>query len=116
MYGALMADPTATGAVIVTMSAFTDDAKGFARGKKLRLVDASELRRFILEDETRSVMTLPAPNMLKAEEAPICPKCKTPMVQRNTKRGANVGRAFWGCANFPGCYQKVLPRAELSVR
>ncbi|WP_018968658.1 nuclease-related domain-containing protein [Rubritalea marina] len=35
--------------------------------------------------------------------APLCPKCQIPMLHREAKRGANVGKQFWGCANFPKC-------------
>lgn len=31
-------------------------------------------------------------------DAPLCPKCDTPMVQRNSDRGA-----FWGCPKYPEC-------------
>ncbi|BCD97722.1 NERD domain-containing protein [Marinagarivorans cellulosilyticus] len=32
-----------------------------------------------------------------------CPKCGSEMVVRESKRGANVGRKFWGCSTFPRC-------------
>ena len=34
---------------------------------------------------------------------PSCPKCGGSMVLRETKRGQNIGRKFWGCAKFPQC-------------
>ena len=36
-------------------------------------------------------------------EAPVCPLCKSPMVKRSAKRGANAGNEFWGCSRYPGC-------------
>lgn len=36
-------------------------------------------------------------------EPPTCPQCNAPMVQRNARRGANVGEAFWGCSHYPDC-------------
>ncbi|MCL7744163.1 NERD domain-containing protein [Guyparkeria hydrothermalis] len=32
-----------------------------------------------------------------------CPKCGSEMVLRTVKRGANVGKRFWGCSTFPAC-------------
>ncbi len=32
-----------------------------------------------------------------------CPRCGSEMVLRTTKRGANVGKRFWGCSTFPAC-------------
>ncbi len=34
---------------------------------------------------------------------PSCPKCKSVMVLRTAKTGANRGEKFWGCSNFPHC-------------
>jgi predicted RNA-binding Zn-ribbon protein involved in translation (DUF1610 family) len=32
-----------------------------------------------------------------------CPKCGSEMILRETKRGENTGKQFWGCSNFPKC-------------
>lgn len=32
-----------------------------------------------------------------------CPKCGNEMVLREAKRGANIGKQFWGCSKFPKC-------------
>lgn len=32
-----------------------------------------------------------------------CPKCRGEMVLRKAKRGANKGKEFWGCSNYPQC-------------
>ena len=34
---------------------------------------------------------------------PSCPKCGSSMVLRETKKGQNVGKKFWGCTMFPQC-------------
>ncbi|RAU17063.1 nuclease [Nitrincola tibetensis] len=34
---------------------------------------------------------------------PLCPRCGSAMVIRETKRGANAGQQFWGCSTFPKC-------------
>lgn len=46
--------------------------------------------------------TASAPHVL-ASEAPACPSCHSPMVERTSKRGANAGNLFWGCAHYPKC-------------
>ena len=35
--------------------------------------------------------------------APSCPSCGGVMIKHVAKRGANSGREFWGCANYPNC-------------
>lgn len=45
-------------------------------------------------------------NIIKEKEkssAQECPKCGSLMVMRETKKGQNMGRKFWGCSNFPKC-------------
>jgi len=32
-----------------------------------------------------------------------CPKCGSPMVLREVKKGKNAGNNFWGCSKFPKC-------------
>ena len=38
----------------------------------------------------------------------ICPKCGSQMLKRKSKRGANIGKQFWGCSAFPQC-RSILP-------
>ncbi|MBN8094387.1 NERD domain-containing protein [Vibrio vulnificus] len=33
----------------------------------------------------------------------FCPLCGSQMVLRETKRGKNIGKQFWGCSTFPKC-------------
>ena len=42
---------------------------------------------------------------------PVCPKCNGEMVLRKAKNGANMGKAFWGCGDFPKCRGVVLPES-----
>lgn len=39
----------------------------------------------------------------KKENNKECPKCGSPMVIRESKRGQNKGNKFWGCTSFPKC-------------
>jgi len=39
-----------------------------------------------------------------------CPKCGSPLVERETKRGINVGSRFLGCKEYPKCrFTRDLP-------
>lgn len=33
----------------------------------------------------------------------LCPKCGGPMILRTASKGANKGKKFYGCSNFPKC-------------
>lgn len=37
------------------------------------------------------------------QSTPNCPKCGSPMVLREAKKGVNAGNQFWGCTRFPKC-------------
>ena len=36
-------------------------------------------------------------------DTPACPRCGAPMVLRTAKRGARVGKQFYGCSTYPSC-------------
>jgi hypothetical protein len=40
--------------------------------------------------------------------AALCPKCGSPMALRTAKNGAEAGRKFYGCTNYPKC-RMTLP-------
>jgi len=112
LYG-VMAAKGAAGGFVVTSGSFTADAKGFADGRNVKLVDGQRLSRMIKEakaalraggsgsvDEVRpAVATAQARN----QAATACPVCGAGMVQRTAKRGANAGALFWGCSTYPAC-------------
>lgn len=37
------------------------------------------------------------------EEKVMCPKCGAEMIKRVATKGANAGKTFYGCSNFPKC-------------
>lgn len=43
----------------------------------------------------------------KAEEAPLCPNCKIPMVRKTARQGEYKGKDFWSCPNYPTCKELV---------
>lgn len=43
----------------------------------------------------------------KAEEAPLCPNCKIPMVRKTARQGEHKGKEFWACPNYPTCKELI---------
>jgi len=41
------------------------------------------------------------------DETVLCPKCSIPMVLRKANKGQNIGKEFYGCANYPQCKQVI---------
>lgn len=37
----------------------------------------------------------------------LCPKCGAAMIKRTATKGANAGKEFYGCSNFPKCWGTV---------
>jgi restriction system protein len=119
----VMTAQRAQGAVIITSGLFTQEAKTFARGKPIDLVEGQQLA-----DLVRSVQVRPSPSPLRAvtgadaaghEAGPSgapamseppkanpktsCPQCGAGMILRTAQRGAHTGERFWGCSRFPVC-------------
>jgi restriction system protein len=119
LYG-VMAAERAVGGFVVTSGQFTKDAKEFAKGRNVELIDGPKLMTMIRKAQAarnssvaapRPVTpTAPAPAIVKPAPAPsptlatpTCPVCSKSMVQRTAKKGANAGQSFWGCTGYPSC-------------
>ncbi len=126
LYGVMAAHGAAHG-FVVTSGRFTKEASAFARGRNIRLVDGAALMQLLREARRKTTeVRTPAFNEAashapvarsaaatsamdqKAEHAPpaspACPQCGKLMVQRTAKRGASVGKTFWGCSEYAaGC-------------
>jgi len=112
LYG-VMAAGGAAGGFVVTSGVFTQEAKSFADGRNIDLIDGSELTAMIKKTQQQSLVPAatkqPSPQISPAvTDNQICPKCGSTMVKRTAKHGANVGQMFWGCANFPQC-REIVP-------
>jgi len=111
----------AHGAIVVTSGIFTQEARAFAEGKPIDLVEGEQLASLI-----RSVQAKPSPSPVAPPTNPSsvaahgqpppagspapastaqmrCPKCEQPMVLRTAQHGPHPGQQFWGCSQFPRC-------------
>ena len=106
----VMAASGAAGGFVVTSGRFTGDARKFAEGRNVRLLDGDALFQLIRSVRDASPMNSDTAESVSlssrpkgAPEAPFCPRCSSPMVRRTARRGTHVGESFWGCSAFPSC-------------
>ena len=99
LYGVVTAQK-ASGGAIATGGRFTAEAVRFARQVNIELIDGAVLRA-----EARSGRgAVPSEPVVEAlPGAPDCPRCQSRMVKRTARRGAQVGKVFWGCPRYPEC-------------
>jgi restriction system protein len=108
LYG-VMAARGATGGFVVTSGRFTDDARKFAEGRNVQLVDGSKLFAMIkqakqsLATNAQPASSKPQMATPRAVASPSCPLCSSSMVKRVARNGSNAGGEFWGCSTFPKC-------------
>jgi restriction system protein len=113
LYG-VMAAKGAAGGYVVTSGAFTDEARRFADGREIELIEGDRLAKLIAEQSASSERSVsPRSSPLPAHgtrgpvdavsEVPSCPQCGSIMVLRTARKGDNAGKSFWGCSTFPKC-------------
>lgn len=89
----------------------------FENKKSYSLTDIESRVKAALETESRYIVG-PNPMIESIEgfevvetavtkDGPLCKKCGVEMVLRQAKKGENVGKAFYGCPNFPKCKETV---------
>jgi len=101
----VMAAKGATGGFVVTSGVFSDEARAFARGQNIELVDGKALHALIC-GVSAPVNFFRDPLSVVTTGSPFCPECQSRMVMRKAKRGAYAGKAFWGCSRYPECTGK----------
>lgn len=105
MYG-LLAHHGAHAVQIATVGGFTPDAKRFAQGKPITLIDGDTLLAMMRAVQARDAVSRsriePVMQAAKPEvpSAPECPRCGGRMVERRNRRSGN---RFWGCSTYPDC-------------
>lgn len=97
MYGIMTAEKAAS-VTVVTSGIFTQEAKNFALGKPIDLVDGGQLTVMVRDVQTSD-------NVKKVEPAAkqMCPQCGAELVLRTAQKGKNAGKQFRGCSSFPKC-------------
>jgi len=96
--------------IVVTTGDFTPEARAFAAGKPMELVDGMRLLELVrsVRWATDSDDAEPEPprsdsitaNSMERTQALSCPKCGAVMVERRAKQ---TGVRFLGCSRFPAC-------------
>jgi restriction system protein len=122
MYGVLT-DRKAHGVVVVTSGMFTQEARSFAQGKPIDLIEGEQLAALIrsaqgVPSASPAASRPPSPSLASRPAAQAatqgtagkldsrqkqCPQCGHPMVLRTAQRGSQAGQQFWGCSQFPRC-------------
>ncbi|WP_067061147.1 restriction endonuclease [Roseateles chitosanitabidus] len=104
LYG-VMAAKGAAGGFVVTSGRFTREAHAFADGRNITLIDGEKLQDLLALGSRSTSGPVPQRQEPAFEDVTmvVCPLCSHPMIKRVAKRGPNVGEAFYGCVNYPGC-------------
>lgn len=104
LYG-VMAAEGAAGGFVVTSGNFTQEAKLFAEGRNIHLINGSELTKIIkIVQRSQDITAKPTPQFSPTVTvSQNCPKCGGSMIKRTAKKGSNTGNEFWGCGNYPQC-------------
>ena len=107
----VMVTKGAAGGFVVTSGIFTAEAQTFAKGQNIRLIDGVMLTEMI--EKAQNIIlnqtTTEKKNIQKftpSSKSPVergCPRCGNAMIKRVARKGANSGKTFWGCVQFPRC-------------
>lgn len=100
MYGVMTAE-SASSVIVITSGIFTQEAKNFADGKPIDLVDGSQLESLIGQVQSSDKLVV-TPSLANSQQAQ-CPRCNDKLVLRTARKGANAGNQFYGCSSFPKC-------------
>jgi restriction system protein len=96
LLGVMTAKHAASG-ILITSGIFTQEAKNFAAGKPIDLVDGPQLLRLI------GNVQKPGTTLARSASDNACPECGSELVLRTARKGPTLGQKFWGCSNFPKC-------------
>jgi restriction system protein len=86
--------------VLLTSGKFTTEARAFAPGAKISLVDGEGLLAKIGALVPEKALALLELATRGDFVTPTCPACAIKMVKR---KSTARGRPYWGCRNYPGC-------------
>jgi predicted RNA-binding Zn-ribbon protein involved in translation (DUF1610 family) len=109
LYGVMAAESVPHG-VFVTTGHYTSEARSFAHGKNLLLMDGPDLLQAIRKLPPEARRRLHQVATTGDYTTPTCPRCGQKMVRRVGAKGKGSGVPFWGCRGYPRC------RAILKLR
>jgi len=91
-------------AIVVTSGRFTEEARAFASGKPIQLVDGPNLLELVkLVQAGGEAVPNSEAELDQAPTPPRCPRCGKDMILRTARRGKQSGGKFWGCQSYPAC-------------
>ena len=90
LYGVMSAEG-ATGGFVVTSDVFTVEARAFAVGRNIELMDGKALHALIRGVSMSADKPAVVLQAVASASEPACPVCQSAMVKRTAKRGANSG-------------------------
>ena len=96
----------------VTSSTFTADALTFAADNGIQTQDGAALLKLIGQRTPEQQAALLTVAYEGEYWRPTCASCGTKMVERTSGKFA---RPFWGCANYPTCRGRVIPKARAAT-
>jgi restriction system protein len=114
-YGAMSATGAPRG-IFVTTGSFTREAREFADGKGIDLLDGTALEAKVAEVARPGENLLELPGWIEEFTAharvfdPECPTCQGAMVIRSNR---TTGAQSWTCRGYPRCPGKREPRLDL---
>lgn len=111
LFGVMAAESVSNG-FFVTSGDFTEEARTFAKGKPLTLIDGNELvlRIMLLPSESRRQIFKIA--TFGDYKTPSCSRCGRKMVRRISAKGRGDGKPFWGCSDYPRCKATLKTRSD----
>ena len=96
----------------VTSSTFSAEAMAFAKENGIHAQDGAALLKLIGQRTPEQQAALLAVAYEGEYWRPTCASCGTKMVEKNSSR--NEG-SFWGCANYPKCRGRTIPKSKASA-
>jgi restriction system protein len=105
MFG-LLNHHNASAVILVSTGDYTADARRFAMGKPIELINGEQLLAMVQSVQTAATAThqMPSPVTTTAprpsDDTPTCPSCESVMIRRENRR---TREAFWGCPSYPRC-------------
>lgn len=106
-HGVMQHEKADKGAIITT-GRFTAQARDWAQGKPITLLEGDEFLQYLKRARgtakpSTTQTTIPQVPATNAVAAPVCPRCGSAMVLRTARQGPNTGEQFWGCSTYPKC-------------